>query len=111
MLTLTKIQPVSKLFFRRNEELDDKSLIRKLRKKIAELEAEIACLRAGQVTHTLKKNLVNMVQIYFESKAYAFCFVPAYSPAKMQSYSLGQHSILKALKVYQIMKWFLPLLL
>ncbi|XP_053385145.1 uncharacterized protein LOC128550327 isoform X2 [Mercenaria mercenaria] len=32
----------------RNEELDEKSLIRKLRKRIAELEAELACLKLTQ---------------------------------------------------------------
>ncbi|XP_052801023.1 uncharacterized protein LOC128231841 isoform X2 [Mya arenaria] len=32
----------------RNEELDEKSLIRKLRKRIAELETELACLRLSQ---------------------------------------------------------------
>ena len=33
------------IFYRRNEELDDKIVIRKLKKRVAELEAEIASMK------------------------------------------------------------------
>ena len=34
---------------RRNEEVDDKTLIQQLKRRIAELEAQMACLRLTQV--------------------------------------------------------------
>ena len=34
---------------RRNEQLDEKSLIKKLKKKVAELETELACLKLAKV--------------------------------------------------------------
>ncbi len=36
---------------RKNEEIDDRSMIKRLRKRIAELETELALLKAGQVSH------------------------------------------------------------
>ena len=40
--------------YRKNEEIDDKSMIRRLRKRIAELETEVALLKAGQVSLTFR---------------------------------------------------------
>ena len=44
------------LLLRRNEEIDDKTLIQQLKRRIAELESQMACLRLAQVryvhTHT-----------------------------------------------------------
>ena len=40
--------------YRKNEELDDKSLIRRLRKRVAELETQVSLLKSG-----------NQVQRYF----------------------------------------------
>ena len=35
--------------YRRNEEVDEKSLVKKLRKRVAELETELACLLMEKV--------------------------------------------------------------
>lgn len=37
------------LFYRRNEEVDEKALIKKLRKRVAELESELSCLLMAKV--------------------------------------------------------------
>jgi hypothetical protein len=45
---------------RRNEQLDEKSLIKKLKKKVAELETELACLKLAKVGINIqKKNMEN----------------------------------------------------
>lgn len=36
--------------FRRNEEVDEKALIKKLRKRVAELESELSCLLMAKVS-------------------------------------------------------------
>jgi type VI protein secretion system component VasK len=41
---------------RRNEEVDEKALIKKLRKRVAELESELSCLLMAKVTHSLTSN-------------------------------------------------------
>ena len=38
------------VLFRRNEELDDKAVIRRLKQKITELEKEVTALRTGTIT-------------------------------------------------------------
>ena len=37
---------------RRNETVDEKSLIKKLRKRVAELETELSCLLMAKVNHS-----------------------------------------------------------
>ncbi|XP_070198832.1 kinesin heavy chain-like [Littorina saxatilis] len=42
---------------RRNEEIDDKTLIRQLKRRVAELEAEMACLRLSQMAEGQREEL------------------------------------------------------
>ena len=45
---------------RRNEQLDEKSMIKKLKKKVAELETELACLKLAKVSINIQeKNMEN----------------------------------------------------
>ncbi len=43
------IKPHLNTISRKNEEIDDKSMIRRLRKRISELETQVALLQEGQV--------------------------------------------------------------
>lgn len=47
--TFNKYHDGNHLFYRRNEEVDEKSLIKKLRKRVAELESELSCLLMAKV--------------------------------------------------------------
>ena len=44
------IDYLNSFFIRKNEEIDDKSMIKRLRKRIAELETEISLLKSGEVS-------------------------------------------------------------
>lgn len=47
--TFNNYHDVNHLFYRRNEEVDEKALIKKLRKRVAELESELSCLLMAKV--------------------------------------------------------------
>ena len=50
MLCTEKVCMLLFVLFRRNEELDDKAVIRRLKQKITELEKEVTALRTGTIT-------------------------------------------------------------
>lgn len=54
-------------FYRRNEEVDEKALIKKLRKRVAELESELSCLLMAKVfwSKCNKKKKIHALDRFF----------------------------------------------
>lgn len=65
--TFNKYHDGNHLFYRRNEEVDEKSLIKKLRKRVAELESELSCLLMAKViwSKCKKKKIIHAMDRCF----------------------------------------------